>query len=188
MRTRYFLPYSQWMTINTMSRAPTELHHGVLMKIGDDGVLIIGAAGIGKSSFALDLLTQDSILVADDCITFNKASSGRVIGRSPALLKNHLHHREIGLIDVRTVFGSSHVAVSVPLTVVVLLTDTPQQSSALHTITTPYTVLNQSFPQLTLQPQGVASLTLRLTTWLRNRPHTEKTLMKFSQQHQQKQH
>ena len=46
-----------------MADSLLESHHGVLMSIAGYGVFIIGPAGIGKSSLALELLLMLEILI-----------------------------------------------------------------------------------------------------------------------------
>ncbi|MFP4638937.1 MAG: HPr(Ser) kinase/phosphatase [Guyparkeria sp.] len=87
-------------------RAPREWRHGVFMEISGLGVLIRGAAGIGKSEVALELITRGHRLVADDAPCFH-ARGNEVTGSCPDRLFGLLEVRGIGILDIRELFGAN---------------------------------------------------------------------------------
>jgi HPr kinase/phosphorylase len=80
--------------------------HGVFMEIAGLGVLIRGAAGIGKSEVALELITRGHRLVADDAPCF-LARGEEVTGSCPEGLFGLLEVRGIGILDIHELFGSN---------------------------------------------------------------------------------
>lgn len=78
--------------------------HGVLVRVFETGVLLIGESGIGKSESALDLITRGHQLVADDVVDVLK--KGRdLVGRAPEMIYGLLEIRGLGVFDVRKAFG-----------------------------------------------------------------------------------
>jgi HPr kinase/phosphorylase len=57
--------------------------HGVFMEVQGFGVMIKGAAAIGKSELALELITRGHRLVADDIVDFYRVAPDRLEGRCP---------------------------------------------------------------------------------------------------------
>jgi HPr kinase/phosphorylase len=89
--------------------APCETRHGVLMDVHGIGMLLLGPSGIGKSECALFLVERGHRLVADDQVILSLLPSEQIRGRAPALLRNHLEVRGIGIINVRDLFGANAV-------------------------------------------------------------------------------
>lgn len=88
--------------------APTATMHGVLLDISGVGVLITGNAGIGKSETALDLISRGHRLVADDTVLLRN-SSDKIVGTCPKKIQYFLEVRGIGIINVKSMFGSGAV-------------------------------------------------------------------------------
>ncbi len=84
--------------------APETLMHGVFLDIYGKGVIIKGDSGIGKSEIALELIKRGHLLVADDAVELYQMGQ-QIIGKSPAVLRNLLEIRGIGVIDVVKMFG-----------------------------------------------------------------------------------
>lgn len=82
---------------------------GVLLKVFEKGVLLIGKSGIGKSECALDMIDRGHALVADDFVELSLDGQGRVVGRSPDLLKDHMEVRGLGILNVLELFGKEAV-------------------------------------------------------------------------------
>lgn len=144
---------------------PVESHHGVLMNVAGYGILIIGSPAIGKSSLALELLSQNHQLIADDVVDFCSANN-IVKGHCPSMLSGLLHTRELGLISVLTVFGNKAWQSQYQLDYVIELTQQFDSTANLVLEKRFYNVLNQAFPLLTLSLTTPASLSTRLLCWL----------------------
>ena len=93
------------------SKAPeiTRHVHGVFVEIKGKGILIIGKSGIGKSELALDLIDRGNKLIADDSVAFNKQDKNTLIGQAPSLLKNMMEVRDLGILDIKKLFGDRSV-------------------------------------------------------------------------------
>jgi HPr kinase/phosphorylase len=113
--------------LKTMERLLKELLgsplyiQGVLLKVFEVGVLLIGKSGIGKSECALDMIDRGHALVADDFVELSLDGQGRVVGRSPELLKDHMEVRGLGILNVSELFGEKAVVSSHTIDLVVEL-------------------------------------------------------------------
>jgi HPr kinase/phosphorylase len=83
--------------------------HGVFMDVLGLGVLITGESGVGKSELGLELISRGHGLVADDIVEISRLAADTLEGRCPALLKDFIEVRGLGLLDVRTIFGETAV-------------------------------------------------------------------------------
>lgn len=89
--------------------APCISIHGVLVDVYGEGVLIMGDSGVGKSEAALELVKRGHRLVTDDVVEIRKVSDDTLIGTAPAVTKNFIELRGIGIINVKTLFGFESV-------------------------------------------------------------------------------
>jgi len=167
------------MTNNTQ----IESHHGVLMRIDGYGVFIIGSAGIGKSSLALELIAQGQQLIADDVVEFSEHSNS-IMGHCPPMLEGLLHTRELGLISISTVFGQTAWKRQQSLDFVILLQSSFTADIELTKTENDYPILGQIFPLLTLSTHNPASLVHRIQCWLAmlNKQHRPEIKLKLRQQ------
>ena len=89
--------------------APSITRHGVLVEVYGEGILLIGESGIGKSEAAVELLKRGHRLIADDAVEIRKVSSESLVGASPALIRNYVELRGIGIVNVAKLFGMGAV-------------------------------------------------------------------------------
>ena len=78
--------------------------HGVLVDVAEQGVLIIGKAGIGKSECALELVRREHRLVADDIVKITKKKNA-LWGKAPYPDMPYLEIRGVGIIDIKDFYG-----------------------------------------------------------------------------------
>jgi len=97
--------------------------HGVFLDVLEMGVLITGASAIGKSELALELISRGNGLVADDIVELYRISPDTLEGRCPAVLKDFLEVRGIGVLNIRTIFGETAVRPRKLLKLIVHLED-----------------------------------------------------------------
>lgn len=106
--------------------APVGRIHGVLMDVYGVGVLITGKAGIGKSETALELISRGHRLVADDTVIVHQ-NGEKVVGKSPKTTQYFMEVRGIGIINVKTMYGSASVRPEKTVDIVLeLVTWTPE--------------------------------------------------------------
>jgi HPr kinase/phosphorylase len=90
--------------------APRVVEHGVFMEVMGIGVLITGESGIGKSELALELLSRNHRLIADDAVEILRGGPDSLIARClNNRLTEFLEVRGLGIINVRTMFGETAV-------------------------------------------------------------------------------
>jgi HPr kinase/phosphorylase len=103
---------SKFFTLNLLkSKVPqaTKYAHGVFVVIKGKGILIVGKPGIGKSEVALDLIYRGNKLIADDSVEFFKQDKNTLIGQAPSLLANIMEVRNLGILDIKKLFGDKSV-------------------------------------------------------------------------------
>jgi len=93
----------------TRALAPRVTVHGVYMEVMGMGVLITGESGIGKSELALELLSRNHRLIADDAVEFIRVGPDALVGQCPNLLSDYLEVRGLGILDIRLMFGETAV-------------------------------------------------------------------------------
>lgn len=102
--------------------APTFSVHGVFLNIFGKGILLQGPSKLGKSSLALKLLERGHRLIADDVPLF-RTQGLRIIGSCAPALQNRLHSRELGIIDVTTLWGPFCIEAEKSLDLIINLTN-----------------------------------------------------------------
>lgn len=85
--------------------APRITRHGVLMEVYGEGILLIGESGIGKSEAAVELVKRGHRLIADDAVEIRKVTEKSLVGTAPALIRNYIELRGIGIVNVAKLFG-----------------------------------------------------------------------------------
>lgn len=88
--------------------APEDFVHGSLVIINGIGVLIIGESGVGKSEAVIELIQRGHMFVSDDSVIIKRIGNN-FIGISPAITKNILEARGLGLINIKEIYGEKSV-------------------------------------------------------------------------------
>ncbi len=89
--------------------APRITQHGVLVEVYGEGILLVGESGIGKSEAAVELLKRGHRLIADDAVEIRRISGSALVGTAPALIRNYIELRGIGIVNVAKLFGMGAV-------------------------------------------------------------------------------
>ena len=103
--------------------SPTVTEFGSMVDILGVGVLIRGASGIGKSECVLGLIERGHSLVADDVTRITSIEGRELMATAPALTRNHMEVRGIGIINVANMFGIGSIRIEKRLDLVVTLKD-----------------------------------------------------------------
>lgn len=88
--------------------APSVAEHGVLMEVFGVGMLLTGNSGVGKSETAMELIKRGHRLIADDNVII-KEIANELYGTSPDIIRYFMELRGIGIINVKSMYGSGSV-------------------------------------------------------------------------------
>lgn len=94
---------------------------GTTLDVMGIGVLIEGAAGIGKSEAALGLIERGFSLVADDVTLVRRDARAQLMCTSTEMTRYHMEIRGLGIIHVPSLFGMASVTLEHRLDMVVSL-------------------------------------------------------------------
>ncbi len=89
--------------------APRITRHGVLLEVYGEGLLLIGESGVGKSETAVELVKRGHRLIADDAVEIKKVTENSLMGNAPALIRNYIELRGVGIVNVAKLFGMGAV-------------------------------------------------------------------------------
>ncbi|NOZ09746.1 MAG: HPr kinase/phosphorylase [Gammaproteobacteria bacterium] len=118
----------QYYLTTAMAQRLTE--HGVFMEVMGIGVLLTGDAGVGKSEIALELLSRNHRLIADDAVELSRVSPQLLEGRCPEALRDFMEVRGLGILDVRAMFGETATKRAKYLRLIVRLEQMGKQAMA----------------------------------------------------------
>lgn len=128
--------------------------HGVFLEVNGMGVLLTGESSVGKSELALELITRNHRLVADDAPEFFRTGPDAVRGRCPDALRNFLEVRGLGVLDIRAMYGDSAIKLGKDLLLVANLArlsdEDMQQMDRLQGSYRTRTILDVEIPEVTL--------------------------------------
>lgn len=88
--------------------APSITEHGVLMEVFGVGILLTGKSGVGKSETAMELIKRGHRLIADDNVII-KEIANELYGSAPDIIRYFMELRGIGIINVKSMYGSGSV-------------------------------------------------------------------------------
>lgn len=112
--------------------AETTVVHGVFMEVTGVGVLIQGEAAVGKSELALELVTRGHRLIADDAVELRHVAPDTLEGNCPAMLRDFLEVRGLGILNIRSLFGETAVKLKKNLKFIVQLVKPSQSGEPLN--------------------------------------------------------
>ena len=91
------------------------------IKIFGLGTLILGDSGIGKSESAAELISRGHQFIADDVVQVRVTPRGQLVGTAPALSRNFMEIRGLGIINIRAIFGPRAIAREAKIDLVIRL-------------------------------------------------------------------
>ena len=146
--------------------------HGVFLDVLGFGTLITGNSQIGKSELALELISRGAGLVADDAVELYQVGPETIQGRCPALLRDFLEVRGIGVLNIRAIFGETAVRPRKTLRLIVHLErPTAEYFRALDRLQTKSsatTILGVEIPTVTLAVVAGRNLAVLVEAAVRN--------------------
>ena len=89
---------------------PSARLFGTLVDVYGVGVLLMGDSGIGKSETSLELIKRGHRLIADDAVDVSALIDGRLVGSAPELIRHKMEIRGVGIIDIKSLYGTGAVA------------------------------------------------------------------------------
>jgi HPr kinase/phosphorylase len=121
--------------------------HGVFLNIFNLGVLITGQPGSGKSELALNLIDRGHQLIADDAPEFFSEDGKTIIGTCPSLIKGFLNVRNLGIINIKKIFGTKSIIKNAKLQLAINI----EKKSSPKFIT----INNIKIPQISVKNQAI---------------------------------
>jgi HPr kinase/phosphorylase len=117
--TTEFAAELQWYL--SLELAPRQVMHAGLVDVAGEGVLILGAPGIGKSETALELIRRGHRLIADDTVEVRRPTEHDLIGRAPGRVRSFMEIKGIGIVNLRLMYGIGSVKATADVSMVVSL-------------------------------------------------------------------
>ncbi|MDO4997603.1 MAG: HPr(Ser) kinase/phosphatase [Neisseria sp.] len=152
--------------------AVSTVKHGVFLDVFEVGVLITGQSGLGKSELALELLTRGHSLIADDAVELHRTGPETLEGRCPAMLRDFLEVRGLGVLNIRHMFGEPSIRPKKVLQLIIHLVmaddDYMKQLDRLSIRTETESILNVNIPSVTLPVAVGRNLAVLVEAAVRN--------------------
>lgn len=121
---------------------------GTCIEILGQGVLLRGDSGTGKSLLSLELIRHGHKLVADDAVSVD-AKNSKIFVKCPPRIQNFMYLKELGIINVREMFGPLAICLQTELKLVIQLSTTMEkQTPCLSDLYTTDSILNVDVPML----------------------------------------
>jgi HPr kinase/phosphorylase len=156
----------------TQSLAETTSIHGVFLEVLGTGVLLKGDAGVGKSELALELITRGHRLIADDVVDLKHVAPDTLEGICPALIRDFLEVRGLGILNIRFLFGEMAVKPQKNLKLIVELVR-PQEIgevglNRLDMVASTETILGVAIPKVRIPVAAGRNLAVLVEVAVRN--------------------
>jgi HPr kinase/phosphorylase len=146
--------------------------HGVFLEVLSMGVLLKGDAGVGKSELALELITRDHRLVADDAVELRHVAPETLEGSCPALIRDFLEVRGLGILNIRYLFGETAVKLKKNLKLIVELVHPSEIGEVglnrLDMIASTETILGVAIPKVRIPVAAGRNLAVLVEVAVRN--------------------
>ena len=81
--------------------------HGVVLEVGERGILITGPSGIGKTTAALQVVSKNCLWIADDLAVIRKKQTGGLVISGHQKIKKLFHTAQRGIVPVDSVLEPS---------------------------------------------------------------------------------
>lgn len=149
--------------------APKTTVHGVLLDVYGVGTLLIGDSGIGKSESALELVKNGHRLVADDAVII-KNISNTLIGTAPDMIRYFMELRGIGIVDIRSMYGTGSVLLEKEIELVLELEKWEEGKSyeRLGDVNSEHTILGITKPKIIIPVRTGRNISIIIEVAARN--------------------
>lgn len=153
---------------NILSQSTTL--HGVFMEVLGAGVLITGESSIGKSELALELITRNHRLIADDAAIFTRIAPQTLQGSCPPMLKDFMEVRGLGILNIRAMYGENAIKKNKQLRLILQMKQmsSQQQLDRLHGEHSIRNILDVDIPQTILPVASGRNLAVMVEAAVRN--------------------
>lgn len=146
--------------------------HGVFMEVLGTGVLITGESSIGKSELALELITRNHRLIADDAAIFTRIAPHTLNGTCPTMLKDFMEVRGLGVLNIRAMYGENAIKQNKHLRLIIQLKkmrdESQQQLDRLYGNRTIRNILDVDVPEIILPVASGRNLAVMVEAAVRN--------------------
>jgi len=146
--------------------------HGVLLEVHGLGVLLTGESAVGKSELALELITRNHRLIADDAPEFHRSDPNTIRGSCPDALRDFMEVRELRILNIRSMYGDSAVKLSKDLRLIVHLVHMePEDMGHVDRLRGSYssrTILDIDIPTVTLPVASGRNLAVLVEAAVKN--------------------
>ncbi len=138
-----------------------------MLQVFDQGLLLQGDSGVGKTDLALELVDRGHSLIVDDAVEFI-AENGRLFGRGCAGFEGLLEVHGLGVVNLSRLYGEQAVLQQSPLDLVLQLENTSGDCyDRLQPVRRPWQMLNVVVPAWAIPCAGRRNLALIVETAVR---------------------
>ena len=146
--------------------------HGVFMEVLGTGVLITGESSIGKSELALELISRNHRLIADDAAVFTRIAPHTLNGTCPAMLKDFMEVRGLGVLNIRAMYGENAIKQNKHLRLIIHMEkmniENQQQLDRLYGNRTIRKIMDVNVPEIILPVASGRNLAVMVEAAVRN--------------------
>lgn len=144
---------------------------GVFVEVFNLGVLLTGKSGSGKSQLALELISRGHRLIADDAVVFTRHHTSEIIGSCPPILQDFLAVPNLGVLNIRFLYGDQAVKSAQTLILIIEL-HAPHEHKPPHKALQPIEkkefILDCPFPHFTFCLTNTGNHALLIELLIRN--------------------
>lgn len=98
-------------------------HHGIAFEIFNQGVVIIGKSGVGKSELGLELIDRGHRLICDDLVSGQLINQEIILSAPQSFGIGFMEIRGIGFVDIGRFYGMQALCQQQSLALVIELVD-----------------------------------------------------------------
>jgi len=146
--------------------------HGVFMEVMGTGVLITGESSVGKSELALELITRNHRLIADDAAIFTRVAPNILNGTCPEVLKDFMEVRGLGVLNIRAMYGENSIKQNKYLRLIIhmerMSIEDQQQLDRLYGSRSVRNILDVDIPEIMLPVASGRNLAVMVEAAVRN--------------------